>query len=579
MRYHVLAVDYDGTLAQNGCVKKSTLEALEKFLASGRHLVMVTGRELPDLFATFPQTHLFEWIVAENGGLLYRPSTKEERTISEAPSEKLIEALHRRGVAPISVGRSIIATWHPFETVVIEAIRDLGLDLQVIFNKGAVMVLPAGVNKGTGFDAALKEMGISPHNVAGIGDAENDHAFLRKCEFSSAVSNALPAVQAGVDLVTTADHGDGVCELIQRLLADDLRSYESRLVRHNLPLGKAGDREVSLPAYGANILICGPSGCGKSTVATRLVEAILEQKYQFCLIDPEGDYEEIEGALVLGGPNHSPNVDEVLHLLEDPAANAVVCLTGMSIPDRPNYFVKLMAQLFQMRSRTGHPHWLILDEVHHLMPADFLPPDGLLPDNLHNLVMITVQPNLLSEGLLQHVTEAIAVGPEANQTIESFSIAANSARPKLKAIDLKSGEVLLWNRDPASPPVKVQAYASKLEHHRHRRKYAEGELPPDRSFYFRGAEGKLNLRAQNLISFLQLGEGLDDDTWDYHLRQGDYEKWFRNSIKDSTLADTTKQIAEEPNVSPAESRGRIRKAIELEYTLPAPAPLPVAGAS
>ena len=60
----------------------------------------------------------------------------------------------------------------------LEAIRDLGLELQVIFNKGAVMVLPSGVNKATGLDAALDELGLSPHNVVGVGDAENDHAFL-----------------------------------------------------------------------------------------------------------------------------------------------------------------------------------------------------------------------------------------------------------------------------------------------------------------------------------------------------------------------------------------------------------------
>ena len=578
MRYHVLAVDYDGTLADRGSVDPATLEALNRFLATGRHLVMVTGRELPDLFAAFPQIDLFEWVVAENGGLLYHPSTKAEHLLTEPPSEKLIHALQRQGVSPLSVGKSIVATWHPHETVVLETIRDLGLDLQIIFNKGAVMVLPAGVNKGFGFVAALQEMGISAHNVAGIGDAENDHAFLRKCEFSAAVRNALPAVKEAVDLVTHADHGGGVAELIDLVLADDLCSLDERLQRHYLPLGTAEGAEVRLPSYGSNVLICGTSGSGKSTVARHFVEAIREQSYQFCLFDPEGDYEACDGAVVLGGPKGLPQADEVLHLLENPDANAVVCLTGMSIPDRPPFFLGLMSQLLQLRNRTGHPHWLILDEAHHLLPAEWLPPAGSIPEQLHNTLLITVQPNLLAEGLLARVNTVMAMGTDAIQTLDTFASAVKSTPPIVETTNLEPGELWLWLREKGSPPVRVQAYPCKMTGQRHHRKYAEGELPVDRSFFFHGPEGKLNLRAQNLIFFLQLADGVDDATWEHHLHQGDYARWFRESIKDDALATTAERIADLPNVSAQESRQLIRTAVEQDYTLPASLPLPVPGA-
>ena len=579
MRYHVLAVDYDGTLAQNGLVDESTVKALNKYLASGRHLMMVTGRELPDLLSAFPQIGLFQWVVAENGGLLYRPSTKEERLITVPPSEPLIQLLKKRGVAPLSVGKSIVATWHPHENVVLETIRDLGLDLQIIFNKGAVMILPAGVNKAFGFAAALTEMGISAHNAIGVGDAENDLSFIRTCEVSVAVSNALPAVKESADFVTTADHGAGVSELIEMILEDDLRLFDERLHRHFLPLGKQGDKEISLPSYGSNVLICGPSGSGKSTVARRIVDVITEHKYQFCLIDPEGDYEAIEGAEVLGGPKGIPQVEEILHLLENPAANAVICLTGMSIPDRPPFFLRLMSQLVQMRTRAGHPHWIMLDEAHHLMPADWLPSAGLIPEQLQNTLLITVQPNLLAQSLLERIDTVIAVGSDADKTLESFAIGANSTPPNVEPTTLEPGEVLLWMRNRGLLPIKIQAYPNKMESRRHHRKYAEGELPPDRSFYFRGSQGKLNLRAQNLISFLQLADGVDDATWEYHLRRGDYEGWFHEVIKDDVLAEAAKQIAGLKDVSARESRQLIRTAIEHDYTLPASLPLPVPGAS
>src|SRR4051794_12974941 len=104
MRYLALATDYDGTLAQNGHVDGPTLAALERLLGSGRKLLLVTGRELPELLTVLPQINLFEWVVAENGALLYRPSTKEQRLLAPAPPEAFIAELRRRGVKPFSVG-------------------------------------------------------------------------------------------------------------------------------------------------------------------------------------------------------------------------------------------------------------------------------------------------------------------------------------------------------------------------------------------------------------------------------------------------------------------------------------------
>ena len=115
-----------------------------------------------------------------------------------------------------------MATWRPHETAVLEAIRDLGLELQVIFNRGAVMVLPTGINKRSGLCAALEAMALSEHEVVGVGDAENDHAFLRSCECAVAVANAHPAIKEIADFTTQADHGTGVAELIDLILNNQL---------------------------------------------------------------------------------------------------------------------------------------------------------------------------------------------------------------------------------------------------------------------------------------------------------------------------------------------------------------------
>src|SRR5437868_15012520 len=95
------------------------------------------------------------------------------------------------------------------------------------------MVLPSGVNKAFGLKAALKDLGLSPHNVVGIGDAENDHSFLSLCECSVAVANAIPSLKEQADYTTKAENGDGVIELIEQLLADDLKTLDQRVGRRH----------------------------------------------------------------------------------------------------------------------------------------------------------------------------------------------------------------------------------------------------------------------------------------------------------------------------------------------------------
>jgi hypothetical protein len=222
VRYLLLACDYDGTIAKDGHVDEATMAAFDRLRASGRKLMLVTGREIEDLQHVFPKLETFDRIVAENGGLLYFPKTGEERLLCAPPEPRLLTTLAERHVAPLSVGRTIVATWHPHEETVLHVIRDLGLELHVIFNKGAVMILPSGVNKATGLRAALSDLEISPHNCIGVGDAENDHAFLEMCAVSVAVANALPSLKERADLVTVGDHGAGVTELIDQIVADDL---------------------------------------------------------------------------------------------------------------------------------------------------------------------------------------------------------------------------------------------------------------------------------------------------------------------------------------------------------------------
>lgn len=217
-RYRVLATDYDGTLAHDGAVRESTLAALRRLKAAGYHIVLVTGRVIHELVSTFPDYKVCDLIVAENGALLFYPESQKAELLAPRPPSSFIAALYDRRL-PLQTGHAIVATWEPHEAAVLETIKTMGLELQVIFNKGAVMILPSGVNKATGLQAALRQLGVPPSEAIGIGDAENDHALLEACGLAVAVSNALPSLKEKAHLVTDADHGDGVAELVDRLFA------------------------------------------------------------------------------------------------------------------------------------------------------------------------------------------------------------------------------------------------------------------------------------------------------------------------------------------------------------------------
>lgn len=223
-RFLALASDYDGTLAEDGAVSNSTLAALKRFKADKRMLILVTGRVLPELKAVFPALNVFDLVVAENGALLYWPHSGEIRALAPPPPPEFVEKLLSMGVAPISVGQCIVATWTPHESAVLQAIKEMQLELSIIFNKGAVMILPTSVNKASGLEAALAALDLRPSETVGVGDAENDLAFLKQCGLGVAVSNALDSVKQAADWVTEGPRGRGVTELLDRLLTVEAQS-------------------------------------------------------------------------------------------------------------------------------------------------------------------------------------------------------------------------------------------------------------------------------------------------------------------------------------------------------------------
>jgi hydroxymethylpyrimidine pyrophosphatase-like HAD family hydrolase/energy-coupling factor transporter ATP-binding protein EcfA2 len=569
MRFAAVAIDYDGTLATEGVVHPSTIAALEQVVASGRKFILVTGRMLRELLPLFPQASLCARIVAENGAVLYRPATKDQRLLTQPASARLTEMLKRKGVAPLDVGESIIATLRPHEVPIMEAIRDLGLEHHVIFNRESVMVLPPGVNKATGLAAALDELKLSSHEVVGIGDSENDHALFEASELAVAVGSAVPTLKEAADWVTTQANGAGTTEALLALAADDMAGQAQRMTRRRIGLGTSRNGEPrTIAPVGENVLIAGTSGSGKSTLAHALLEQLIDHGYQTCVIDPEGDYPSMEKMIVFGNSQRGPTVSEVVTALENPKEQVIVNLVGLPLDDRPAFFLDLLPKLQEKRRSTGRPHRILVDEAHHLLPKTWRgTPESIR--ELQSMIFVTVHPDRLAPHAMDAVDVAIALGQDPLSTLRPLVDRQQPRAAVPPDEELKPGEALLWRKTEARTVERLLMAVPRVERQRHRRKYAEGELPPERSFYFRGPDGKLNLRAQNLIMFRQIADGVDDETWLHHLRQGDYSHWMETAIKDAALAQIIHEVEGIPELSARDSRRRVADAIEERYTLPA----------
>ncbi len=560
MWYHVIACDYDGTLATDGRIAPETFAALGRVRNAGRRVVLITGRRLDDLLQVCPELDFFDWVVAENGAVLYEPRAKRVDDLAAPPPAAFLAALERAGV-PFSAGRVIVATEVPHETAVLRAIHDFGLELQIIFNRESVMVLPAAVSKQSGLEEVLRRLGVPAHNAIGVGDAENDHAFLRLAGFAVAVGNAIPSLIAEADLVTRAANGAGVREFVDSWLLAGQEPFRPR----SIAVGAEDDgTPVTLPVRGPNLLVTGASGSGKSTLAGVFVERLVHDKYVVCLLDPEGDYRplaEQEGIVVLASePGTEANrAEEIGRLLRHRSTSVAIDLSSRA--ERVRAAARFLHAVQRLRAETGAPHWVLIDEAHHLFPRGGSVAEAMFDFEWRGVCLITSDPEEVAPSVLAVAERVLATSVAA--VTERLPLLPRDAVP---GGELEADEALDITRGGGGPPRvrRFRVAPRETTHRRHVRKYATGRLEPEHSFHFRGPDDRLNLVAHNLETFTMLAEGVDDATWLHHFRSGDVSRWLRDAIKDAGLADEVQAL--ERSGDAASSRRTVLEAIGRRYT-------------
>ena len=270
MKFGVLALDYDGTIAQDGVLDPDVRSAIAEVRRRGIAVIIVTGRILAELEQVAGDLHFVDAVVAENGAVLWFANGHSRQLAYPTPSQFLQE-LGKRGL-DFKAGQCVVELDAGAATETLEVIRELELPLVLLFNRGHMMVLPQAVSKGAGLREALATLRLSAHNALAIGDAENDHDLLASCELGVAVSWGSRLLQQAADEILEGNGPPAVAPFIRRF-AENLRLPPEKIGQHRLSLGTAEDgHEMTLAIRGLNTLITGDPRSGKSWVAGLMCE-------------------------------------------------------------------------------------------------------------------------------------------------------------------------------------------------------------------------------------------------------------------------------------------------------------------
>jgi hydroxymethylpyrimidine pyrophosphatase-like HAD family hydrolase len=543
VKLSVLALDYDGTIAQRDVLDLSAREAIAVARASGIVVLLVTGRTLSELRRVAGDLHFVDGIIAENGAVLHFPQSGHISVVAPLVPPGLRAELERRGIG-FHEGQCLIDGDANDASRLLDVIRALEVPVVLNFNGGRVMASPQGVSKATGLRAALNALRLSARNTLAIGDRENDHELLRLAEVGVAVEWGSPALRAAADVVLRGAGPPAVAEYIQRVTATGQLPIPPR-ARRRLLLGYTDDgREFSLAVRGRNVLIAGDVKSGKSWVTGLLCEQLILHGYCVCVIDPEGDYRSLEalpGVAVLGGEDAPPTPRELLRALRYPDRSLVLDLSHLRHEEKVGYIRTLLPTLNILRRRTGLPHRIVLDEAHYfLRDSDAT---ELLDLDRNGYTLVTYCASGLPKALLA-ATEVMIITCQSNPVeIDALKqccrrgLTIDNAR--FAALGhLRVGQaVALPITEEAGGDLRPFTMGPRLTPHvRHREKYVDMPVTEDRAFLF-GANGRSpGRRAQSLREFVAALETLPSRTVEPYLRRGDFSRWIQEVFGDGALA-------------------------------------------
>lgn len=562
-----IAVDYDGTLTQADRPTEEVLEAVRAVRGRGRAVVLVTGRILSELRTVFPEVdEEFDAIVAENGAVLADPDGTRDLAVPVDPA--LAQALAHRDIS-VRQGRVLLACDAVHAAAVGEEIRRLGLDGQQIRNRAALMVLPAGVTKGTGLIQALGNLGISRHSTLAIGDAENDHHLMAVCELGVAVANAVDRLKQRADLVLEQANGAGVAAFLRGPIVTGDQALPPSHWR--LTLGAQDDgNALQIPASQVNLLVVGASRSGKSYLIGLLVEQLVRLDYSVLVLDREGDHRtlaERRGILAVGGKDPLPSAAQLCVLIRHRFGSVVVDLSQHSEQEQRDYVASIAPAVLAQRALTGLPHWVFFDEAHTL-PIDQGPWADAITAGDKGFCFSTYLPNQLP-GVVHDRTDLLVLcagaGAQANEVRHFVGQTCDHRGEDLaELLGDQRGRALLIETASPTEPRSFTVHRRSSGHVRHWHKYVDGELPASLRFYFTASHRV----AGNLREFHRQLASCSDITLATHARRNDFSRWVGLVIQDEDLAgsiEATEHRLRDGKIAPDTLRHAVQRSIEVRY--------------
>jgi len=551
MKFLVLALDFDGTIARNDALDPEVRQAIAELRAQDIVVVLVTGRILEDLRRVAGGLHFVDAVVAENGAVIEFPDSGYSVVLGQPPPPGLLTELRQQGI-PCVVGRSVVEADTREAPRILAVLQRLELPLVLLFNRGRVMVLPQAVSKATGLSEALAILRLSAHNTIAIGDAENDHELLRACEAGVAVAWGSEALKASADYVLPGDGPPAVAGYI-RALAKQRQIPVPLKTRRHLLLGHTDDGQpLALAVRGRNLLVAGDPKSGKSWVTGLLCEQLILYGYAVCILDPEGDYTSLEvlpGVVVFGGADPLPRPRDLLRALRHADVSVVIDLSHTPHAEKLEYICSVLPALTTLRRHTGLPHRIVVDEAHYFLQNPDIP--GLLDLDLGGYILVTYRASKLRRNVLS-ASQAVIVTRESDpHEVGTLHTLCRSCEGRLTENEwaqllgnLVIGEaVALPLTEEAGGDVRRIRLAPRITPHvRHLAKYIDIPVPEGRAFVFWRDGSPTGRRARTLREFVALVEQLPVSVLDGHFRRGDFSNWITEVFGDYPLAKAIKEI-------------------------------------
>lgn len=550
MKFSVLVLDYDGTLARDGKTDPTIVHAIREARSRGITVILATGRILSELRRVLDERDLFDAIVAENGAVLAFPSGRT-RLLGHAPPRQFLDELRRRKIK-FGLGDCVVEADADAAPKILKVIRELRLPLMLAFNSARVMVLPQGITKAAGLREALKTLRLSLHSAIGIGDAENDHALIEACEIGVAVGWGSSSLQKIADEVLKGSWPDAIANYIRQVSAQT-KLPPHRVDSRRILLGHTREGElVESAVHGHNILIAGDPRSGKSWITGLFCEQLILQDYSLCVIDPEGDYatlESLPNVVVFGRGDPAPRWSEIERTLRYPDASLVLDLSHLGHEEKVGYVADLLPALARLRRRSGLPHWIVIDEAHYFLnDCHSEPPVDL---ELLAYLLVTYRASQLCSGLLRSVETIVATPLTEPDEVKALATicGAKAVESEWSALfaDLGIDEAaLLPAKGSAECLPRRFIIAERITPHvRHRAKYLDVPMPAGHAFTFTSHGQPVGPPARTLKEFATLQEQLQPAAIEEHARHSDFSRWIGEVFGDQPLAVAIAHVEEQ----------------------------------